>query len=140
MNREETRLRIGQLTSEINLHNHNYYDLSSPTISDFEFDQLLEELIRLEQAFPEFADPASPSQRVGGAITKEFKQVRHKYPMLSLGNTYSEEEIRDFEGRLHKILGETTEYICELKFDGVAIGFGVGIAWRSSGPGEGRRR
>jgi DNA ligase (NAD+) len=122
MNREETRLRIGQLTSEINLHNHNYYDLSSPTISDFEFDQLLEELIRLEQAFPEFADPASPSQRVGGAITKEFKQVRHKYPMLSLGNTYSEEEIRDFEGRLHKILGETTEYICELKFDGVAIG------------------
>jgi DNA ligase (NAD+) len=122
MNREESRIRIGQLTSEINLHNHNYYDLSSPTISDFEFDRLLEELVRLEQEFPEFADPASPSQRVGGAITKEFKQVRHKYPMLSLGNTYSEEEIRDFEGRLHKILGEDTEYICELKFDGVAIG------------------
>jgi DNA ligase (NAD+) len=122
MNREEARQRIGQLTAEINLHNHNYYDLSMPTITDYEFDRLLEELIRLEKEFPEFADPASPSQRVGGGITKEFRQVRHTYPMRSLSNTYSEEEIRDFEGRVHKLLGEETEYICELKFDGVAIG------------------
>ncbi len=122
MNREEARQRIGQLTAEINLHNHNYYDLSMPAITDLEFDLLLEDLIRLEKEFPEFADPASPSQRVGGGITKEFRQVRHTYPMLSLGNTYSEEEVRDFEGRIHKLLGEETEYICELKFDGVAIG------------------
>ena len=93
-----------------------------PTITDYEFDRLLEELILLEKEFPEFADPASPSQRVGGGITKEFRQVRHTSPMLSLGNTYSEEEVRDFEERIHKLLGEETEYICELKFDGVAIG------------------
>jgi DNA ligase (NAD+) len=122
MNREEARERIGQLTEEINVHNHNYYDLSSPTITDYEFDILLEELIKLEKEYPEFADPASPSQRVGGGITKEFRQVRHTHPMLSLGNTYSEEEVRDFESRIHKLLGEETEYICELKFDGVAIG------------------
>jgi len=122
MNKEEARKRIGQLTAEINLHNHNYYDLSMPTITDPEFDRLLEELIRLEKEFPEFADPASPSQRVGGGITKEFRQVQHTYPMLSLGNTYSEEEVRDFEVRVHKLLGEETEFICELKFDGVAIG------------------
>jgi DNA ligase (NAD+) len=122
MNREEARQRIGQLTAEINLHNHNYYDLSKPVITDLEFDRLMEELIRLEKEFPVLADPASPSQRVGGGITKEFLQVRHTYPMLSLGNTYSEEEVRDFEGRIHKLLGAETEYICELKFDGVAIG------------------
>jgi len=122
MNREEAKQRIGQLTEEINLHNYNYYDLSMPTITDYEFDRLLEELILLEKEFPEFADPASPSHRVGGGITKEFRQVRHTSPMLSLGNTYSEEEVRDFEGRIHKLLGEETEYICELKFDGVAIG------------------
>jgi DNA ligase (NAD+) len=122
MNREEARQRIGQLVEEINLHNTNYYELSMPTISDFEFDHLLEELILLEKEFPEFADPASPTQRVGGGITKEFRQVKHTYPMLSLGNTYSEEEVRDFEGKIHKLLGEETEYICELKFDGVAIG------------------
>ena len=88
MNREEARQRIGQLTGEINVHNHNYYDLSMPTITDYEFDRLLEELIQLEKEFPEFADPGSPSQRVGGGITKEFRQVRHTSPMLSLGNTY----------------------------------------------------
>ena len=122
MNREEARQRIGQLTAEINVHNHNYYDLSMPAITDYEFDLLLDELIRLEKEYPEFADPASPTRRVGGGITKEFRQVRHTYPMLSLGNTYSEEEVRDFEDRVHKLLGEETEYICELKFDGVAIG------------------
>jgi DNA ligase (NAD+) len=122
MNREEAKKRIEQLITEINVHNHKYYDLSAPTITDYEFDRLLDELILLEKEYPEFADPASPTQRVGGGITKEFKQVRHIYPMLSLGNTYSEEEVREFEDRIHKLLGEETEYVCELKFDGVAIG------------------
>ena len=122
MNREEVKKRIGQLTEEINIHNHNYYDLSMPAITDYEFDRLMDELIQLEKEYPEFVDPDSPSQRVGGGITKEFRQVRHNYPMLSLANTYSEEEVRDFEDRIHKLLGEETEYICELKFDGVAIG------------------
>jgi len=122
MNREEAKKRIGQLTEEINIHNHKYYDLSMPVITDYEFDRLMDELIQLEKEYPEFVDPDSPSQRVGGGITKEFRQVRHNYPMLSLANTYSEEEVRDFEDRIHKLLGEETEYICELKFDGVAIG------------------
>ena len=87
MNREEARERIKQLTAEIVVHNHNYYDLSRPTITDYEFDNLLDELILLEKEYPEFADPASPSERVGGGITKEFHQVRHNYPMLSLGKT-----------------------------------------------------
>jgi DNA ligase (NAD+) len=122
MNRAEARQRIGQLAEEINLHNRNYYELSKPAISDYEFDLLMEELVRLEKEYPEFADPASPTQRVGGGITKEFRQVRHTYPMLSLGNTYSVEEVIEFEERIRKLLGEDIEYICELKFDGVAIG------------------
>jgi DNA ligase (NAD+) len=139
MNREEARQRIGHLTAEINLHNHNYYDLSMPVITDLEFDRLLEELIRLEKEFPELADPASPSQRVGGGITKEFRQVRHTFPMLSLSNTYSEKEVRDFEGRIHKVVGEETEYICELKFDGVAIGltYQDGVLMRAVTRGDG---
>ncbi len=110
------------MSDEIRLHNHRYYVLSAPIVSDFEFDMLLEELIRLEKAFPELAEPDSPTQQVGGGITKEFRQVQHKYPMLSLGNTYSEEDIRDFEERIHKLIGDEVEYVCELKFDGVAIG------------------
>jgi DNA ligase (NAD+) len=122
MNEEEAKRRIVQLTEDINLHNHKYYDLSMPAISDLEFDLLLEELIRLEKEYPDLADPASPTQRVGGSITKEFRQVKHIYPMMSLGNTYSEDEIREFESRVKKLLGQETEYVCELKFDGVAIG------------------
>jgi len=113
--------RIAQLTAEIRQHNHNYYVLSKPVISDYAFDMLLEELIRLEREFPEFAEPDSPTRRVGGEATKEFQQVTHRYPMLSLGNTYSEEEVREFEARIHKLLGDQAEYSCELKFDGVAI-------------------
>jgi len=110
------------LSHEINLHNYRYYVLSQPVISDFEFDRLLKELEQLEQAFPEFVLPDSPTQRIGADLTKEFAQVRHKYPMMSLGNTYSEEEIADFDQRVRKILVEVPEYICELKYDGVAIG------------------
>lgn len=123
MTAEEAKRRILELTDEINRHNYQYYVLSDPLISDYEFDLLLEELNRIESEFPELVSPDSPTQRVGTDLTKEFSQVNHKYPMLSLGNTYSEEEISDFDGRVRKLLeNEEPEYICELKFDGVAIG------------------
>ncbi len=122
MNKTDAKERIAQLTTELNAHNHNYYVLSSPTISDYDFDMLLEELMRLEEQFPEFADGNSPTKRVGGDVTKNFETVQHKYPMLSLSNSYSKEEIIDFEARVHKLLEEEVEYTCELKYDGVAIG------------------
>ncbi|MFN4235337.1 MAG: NAD-dependent DNA ligase LigA [Bacteroidia bacterium] len=122
MTSEQAKQRIEELTKQIEEHNYRYYQLAQPTISDYEFDMLLEELIHLEKQFPEFLSPESPSQRVGGTITKEFKTVKHKYPMLSLGNTYSEEELKDFDERVKKALNESYEYVCELKYDGVAIG------------------
>ena len=100
MNSEEARIRIKGLTGEINKHNHLYYVLSSPVIEDFDFDTLLEELLRLEKEFPELILPDSPTQRVGGELSSGFRQVLHSYPMLSLSNTYSEEEIRDFDVRV----------------------------------------
>jgi DNA ligase (NAD+) len=121
MTKEEARKRVAELTDEINRHNYQYYVLSSPEISDYEFDILLEELGRLEAEYPELVSPDSPTQRVGADLTKEFLQVKHKYPMLSLGNTYSQEEIADFDVRVRKLLGEDPEYICELKYDGVSI-------------------
>lgn len=122
MTKEQARAKIEQLTRSINQHNYNYYVLAEPIISDYEFDQLLSELIRLETDFPELLDPNSPSQRVGGQITKEFKTVKHKYPMMSLGNTYSSEELMDFDNRIRKAIGPDFEYTCELKYDGIAIG------------------
>jgi DNA ligase (NAD+) len=122
MKTEDAKKRIQKLTDQINEHNYRYYVLADPVISDFEFDQLLEELIALEKSFPGLASPDSPTQRVGGAITKEFVQVVHRYPMLSLGNSYSEEEIMDFDRRVRKIVEDPVEYVCELKYDGVAIG------------------
>jgi DNA ligase (NAD+) len=123
MNKEQVRKRIEELSREIDEHNHRYYVLSEPAIGDYEFDLLLEELIRLEKENPEFLVPDSPSQRVGGGITKEFQTVKHRYPMLSLGNTYSMEELADFDERVRKGLGGgESEYVCELKYDGVAIG------------------
>lgn len=122
MNEKAAKARIQELSSLIEKHNRLYYSEAKPEISDYAFDQLLEELIRLEQEFPQFCSPDSPSQRVGGAVTKEFKTVTHKYPMLSLGNTYSEEEVREFDERVRKVVGDDVTYVCELKFDGVAIG------------------
>lgn len=122
MVREQAIHRIQQLSEELNTHNYNYYVLSNPSISDYDFDQLLNELIDLEKQFPDLINPNSPTQRVGGAITKSFKTVQHKYPMLSLGNTYSEEELLEFDARTRKALGDEVEYVCELKFDGLAIG------------------
>ena len=122
MTTEEARERIKELTNLVRQHNYNYYVLSKPVISDFDFDLLLEELIRIENKFPELTEPDSPTKRVGGEITKEFRQVIHKYPMLSLSNTYSEEEVKEFTERVRKLIGDDVEYVCELKFDGVAIG------------------
>lgn len=121
MNPQEAKTRIEQLTAQINHHNHLYYVLDKPEISDYEFDMLLEELIRLEQLFPQFAQPDSPAQRVGGSVIKNFTQVKHRYPMLSLSNSYSEGEIIDFHQRVSKLLNQPVEYVCELKYDGVAI-------------------
>ena len=123
MDKKQAESRISELCNEINEHNYRYYVLSEPSISDRDFDLLLEELIKLEQQFPDLLKPDSPSQRVGGEVTKSFKSVKHKYPMLSLGNTYSAEELLEFHDRVKKLIpDEKIEYVCELKFDGVAIG------------------
>ncbi len=122
VSKEEASLRIAELTKIINHHNHLYYQEDQSEISDFEFDQLIDELSRLEQDFPEFLREDSPTQRVGGTITKEFETAQHGYRMLSLGNTYSEAELLAFDERVTRILGHKNySYFCELKFDGVAI-------------------
>jgi len=122
MSPEQAQKEIQDLTEKVNYHNHLYYQKSKTEISDFEFDKLLEALQKLEQQFPQFRQPDSPTQRVGGSITKEFETVYHKYPMLSLGNTYSQQELEDFDGRVSRGLdGDRYEYFCELKFDGVSI-------------------
>ncbi len=113
--------KILALSKIIEEHNYNYYVLSNPSISDFEFDKMLEELIDLEKKHPQFLSSDSPSQRVGGQITKEFKNVKHNYPMLSLGNTYNENDLRDFDDRIRKAGLLEFEYVCELKYDGVSI-------------------
>ena len=114
--------RIAQLRSELHRHNHNYYVLNAPEISDYEFDHLMRELQDLEAEHPELHDPTSPTMRVGSDITSEFVQVSHRYPMLSLGNTYSEGEVRDFYDRVQKTLGrEPFELCCEIKYDGLSI-------------------
>jgi DNA ligase (NAD+) len=121
MSPTEAKNRITALTAELKQHNYNYYVLAMPTITDMDFDFKLKELAELEKQFPEFADPDSPTQRVGGEITKEFETVRHKWPMLSLGNTYNEQELVDFDERVRKAIGDDFEYVCELKFDGLSM-------------------
>lgn len=118
MNEKE---RILELRELLHRHNHNYYVLNAPTISDMEFDMLMRELQDLEEKNPDTFDANSPTQRVGSDITKEFKQVQHKYPMLSLGNTYSKEEVADFYNRVKRALNDDFELCCELKFDGTSI-------------------
>lgn len=121
MNKQEAANRISHLREELDMHNYNYYVLNNPTIEDSVFDQKMAELIQLEKDFPEFFDAGSPTQRVGSDLNIEFKQVPHKYQMLSLSNTYSEEEVHEFDQRVHKLTGESYEYVCELKFDGTSI-------------------
>lgn len=113
--------QIEALRSELEQHNYNYYVLSAPTISDQEFDKKMKELQDLEAAHPEYYDPDSPTQRVGSDLSKEFEQVQHRYPMLSLGNTYSEEDVRDFYERTARSLNEPFEIVAELKYDGTSI-------------------
>ncbi len=113
--------RILFLRKELAKHNHSYYVLDKSIISDFEFDNLLSELINLEEKFPQYSDINSPTQRVGGGLLDGFKSVNHKYRMLSLGNTYSHNDLVDFDNRLNKLTDKPIEYICELKYDGVSI-------------------
>lgn len=129
----DAKHKIQSLSSEIEQHNYSYYVLDKPTMSDYDFDQLLEQLIQLENQFPEFAFPNSPTQRVGGQITKDFKSVKHHYAMLSLSNSYSMDDMLDFDRRVREGLGmassssatdlfaEQIDYVCELKFDGLSI-------------------
>ena len=113
--------QIEALRRELEQHNYNYYVLSSPTITDKEFDDMMHRLQELEAAHPECYDPNSPTQRVGSDLTKEFAQVEHRYPMLSLANTYSEAEVRDWYERVRKGLNESFDVVCELKYDGTSI-------------------
>lgn len=141
MNAEQAKIEIERLTDLIHHHNHLYYVESNPEISDFDFDMLLMRLQELEKEFPQFAFENSPTKRVGGDITKKFETVVHRFPMLSLSNTYSEDEIIDWENRIKKTISEEIEYVCELKYDGVAIGirFENGQLTRAVTRGDGEK-
>ncbi len=142
MDIETARKKVRELTEKVNYHNELYYQKHQSEISDAEFDQLLRQLEEIEKQFPELREPDSPTQRVGGTITKEFPTVFHRYPMLSLSNTYSEDELREFDGRVAKALdGDPYEYFCELKFDGVSISltYENGILVRGVTRGDGVR-
>ncbi|MEK7670187.1 MAG: NAD-dependent DNA ligase LigA, partial [Bacteroidota bacterium] len=116
------RKRVEALRKVLQDHDYRYYVLSQPTISDEEYDRLMRELVEIERANPSFLTPDSPSQRVGGEPTKEFPTVTHTVPMLSLANTYNEDEVRDFDRRVQSLLNKATyKYVCELKFDGIAV-------------------
>ncbi|MBQ7297142.1 MAG: NAD-dependent DNA ligase LigA, partial [Alistipes sp.] len=135
-----TRARIEILRKTLERHNYLYYVENQPEISDFEFDQLMHELQALEAAHPEWDDSNSPTRRVGSDLTSEFQTVEHRFPMLSLGNTYSLEELHDFIERIEREVGET-EYVCELKFDGTAISlcYENGALLRAVTRGDGRQ-
>ncbi len=121
MSKTEVKQKIETLRKEIEEHNFQYYVLAQPTISDFEYDQLLKQLISLETENPEFFNENSPSQRVGNDHNQEFSQVEHQYPMLSLSNTYLEDELIEFDSRIKKSAGDDFQYVCELKYDGLSI-------------------
>jgi len=121
MSPAEAKKQIQAISAELKQHNYNYYVLAMPTISDFDFDKKLEQLNKLEKEFPEFLDPDSPTQKVGGEVTREFITVKHRWPMLSLGNTYNEQELVEFDQRIRKAIGDNFEYVCELKFDGLSM-------------------
>lgn len=139
MDKEQARQKIEALSKTLEKHNYNYYVLAQPTISDYNFDKLLEELMAIEKQFPELISPNSPSQRVGGDITKNFETVAHQYPMLSLSNSYSRSEITDFINRTQKDVSEALEFVCELKYDGLAISLNYqnGILKRAVTRGDG---
>lgn len=135
------KAQIEALRKELEQHNYNYYVLSAPTISDIEFDNKLHALQNLEAAYPEFFDPNSPTQRVGSDISTAFEQVAHRYPMLSLGNTYNPAEVQDFYQRTFKALNEDFELVCELKYDGASISltYESGVLTRAVTRGDGEK-
>ncbi|RMG67972.1 MAG: NAD-dependent DNA ligase LigA, partial [Calditrichaeota bacterium] len=141
--KEKIRQEIERLRREIRRHDYLYYVLAQPEISDYEYDMLVKRLEELERQYPEFITPDSPTQRVSGEPTKEFPVVQHRKPMLSLSNTYNEEEIRDFDRRVRSLLrpGEPYEYVCELKIDGVAMSllYENGVLVRAATRGDGER-
>lgn len=122
MDQQPIQKKIESLTKTLNQHNYNYYVLDRPTISDYDFDQMLKELEELEKQYPEYVMDDSPTLRVGGQITRKFDNVKHKYPMLSLSNTYSKEELEEFDQRVRRLTQKPFSYVCELKYDGIAIG------------------
>ena len=141
MKQSEVKARIDVLRVQIEEHNNRYYVLNQPVISDFDYDILLNELDTLEKKFPEFASDDSPTRLVGSDLTKEFKQVEHTYPMLSLGNTYNEDEIREFDNRVRKTISQPIDYVCESKFDGasISITYKNGVLFRAVTRGDGNK-
>lgn len=117
----DIQAKIEALTQELNDYNYQYYVLAQPSISDYDFDHKLKELEALEAKYPEFRDPNSPTLKVGGDITQRFNTVKHRWPMMSLGNTYNEQELKDFDARVRKVIGDQVQYVVELKFDGLSI-------------------
>lgn len=141
MKQTDVKSRIEKLRAEIEEHNRRYYILNDPVISDFEYDLLLNELETLEKQFPELKSEESPVSRVGSDLSREFKQYEHIYPMLSLGNTYSFEEVREFDNRVRKVISEDVTYVCELKFDGasISLNYNKGLLSRALTRGDGTK-
>jgi len=141
MTPEKAKEKIEQLRNSLSKHNYDYYVRSEPSISDFEYDLLNNELQTLEKKYPQFDDENSPTRRVGSDLNKEFESFPHRYPMLSLGNTYSREELLEFDQRVKKVTGEDVNYFCELKYDGVAVALSYrnGALWRALTRGDGTR-
>jgi DNA ligase (NAD+) len=141
MKPEQAKTRIQELRKVLQKHNHDYYVESLPSISDFEYDLLIKELQTLESRFPEFDDENSPSRRVGSDLNREFASHPHRYPMLSLGNTYNKEELAEFDQRVRKVVGDEVSYFCELKYDGVAVAltYRNGELFRALTRGDGTR-
>ncbi len=138
---QDIQNQIDQLSEEINRHNYYYYMLDNPKISDYDFDKMLQKLMDLEKEYPQFVRPDSPTQRVGGTITKQFESAPHLYPMLSLGNTYSEADLEEFDNRVQSLLDSPYQYVCELKYDGIAISlvYEKGLLVRAVTRGDGTR-
>lgn len=121
MDREKIRQQIEDLRDKIRYHDYRYYVLDQPEITDSEYDQLVRQLIELEEQYPEFYSPDSPTQRVGGVPVQAFGTVVHSHPMLSLANAFSKEELLDFDRRVRKMVGDEVEYVVEFKIDGLSV-------------------
>lgn len=132
--------RIAELREQLHYHNYRYYVLDDPVIDDSEYDQLMQELIRLEEKHPETVTPDSPSQRVGHPVVGGFAQVEHRIPLLSLGNAFSKQDLEEFDERVRRWAGQEVDYVCELKFDGLAVSLtyenGVFVQGATRGDGQ----